>query len=410
MSNINPQLTNRFTSQGPKRILSLDGGGIRGALTLGYLEKIENILRERHKHIIPEDKFRLHHYFDLIGGTSTGAIIAAALATGKSVAELKKLYRTLGRDIFGQKKAVSFTINLGFWKKAITLFTNYKYKAGPLKQKLQEVFGDSILGDNTNKTGLCVMAKRFDTFSTWPVTNNPNAKFFESNRFLIRNIVRASTAAPTYFIPEMIDVGGGEYASFVDGSLSMMNNPSFQLYLIATLKGYNCCGESKTWKTGTDDLFIVSVGTGRNERKLKAEDWKNPNLVKLAPEVAEQFLSDASEMVELMMQLLGQPAPGHKFRIIDHEIGDLETDKAGIEKLFTYVRYNALLTKNYLNAIGVTSIPDEQIESLNELDKADNVENLMLIGEKASENVFDSHFPIAFDIKTVYDEEIKSNI
>ena len=61
---ISQQLINRFTSAGPKRILALDGGGIRGALTLGYLEKIEEILAERHKQIIPKDKFRLHHYFD----------------------------------------------------------------------------------------------------------------------------------------------------------------------------------------------------------------------------------------------------------------------------------------------------------------------------------------------------------
>ena len=58
-----------------KRILSLDGGGIRGALTLGYLQKIETILASRTK---DPEKFRLYQYFDLIGGTSTGSIIAAA--------------------------------------------------------------------------------------------------------------------------------------------------------------------------------------------------------------------------------------------------------------------------------------------------------------------------------------------
>jgi hypothetical protein len=275
---------------------------------------------------------------------------------------------------------------------------------------LQEVFGDSVLGDNTNKTGLCIVAKRFDTFSTWPVTNNPNAMFFESNRFFLRNIVRASTAAPTYFIPEMIDVGRGEYASFVDGSMSLMNNPSFQLYLVATLRGYNFGGPAKTWKTGPDDLFIVSVGTGRHQQKLKAEDWKNPNLIKLVPQVAEQFMNDANEMVEMVMQLLGQQPPGYKFRKIDLEVGDLESDKAGGENLFTYVRYNAELGKDYLNSIGVTDIPDKEIESLIELDNANNAERLMSIGEKASEEIKDSHFPAVFDIKNVYDEEIKSDI
>src|SRR6266508_6884417 len=70
-----------FQSDGtPKRILALDGGGLRGILTLEVLAKIEKTLGKRHG---GEDSFRLCHYFDLIAGTSTGAIIAAALALGR---------------------------------------------------------------------------------------------------------------------------------------------------------------------------------------------------------------------------------------------------------------------------------------------------------------------------------------
>ncbi len=73
-------LIERFESPGPKRILALDGGGIRGALTLGYLEKIEEFLQVQHGH---DNEFRLCDYFDLIGGTSTGSIIASCLEIGK---------------------------------------------------------------------------------------------------------------------------------------------------------------------------------------------------------------------------------------------------------------------------------------------------------------------------------------
>lgn len=69
---------------GPKRILALDGGGIRGILTLEYLAAIETQLRERYKN----NDLLLCDYFDLIGGTSTGSIIAAGLALGFSVDEL----------------------------------------------------------------------------------------------------------------------------------------------------------------------------------------------------------------------------------------------------------------------------------------------------------------------------------
>src|SRR6185295_20048201 len=83
-------------AKAPKRILALDGGGIRGILTLEYLGVIENMLRKRSG----RNDFLLCDYFDLIGGTSTGSIIAAALACGMSVAQLKALYAELGPYVF----------------------------------------------------------------------------------------------------------------------------------------------------------------------------------------------------------------------------------------------------------------------------------------------------------------------
>ena len=98
-------LLERLDAKTPKKILSLDGGGIRGALTLGYLKKIEDILKAKH----PENKnFRMSDYFDLIGGTSTGAIIASLLAIGKPVDEITRLYMDLGNKIFGEKKNIVF--------------------------------------------------------------------------------------------------------------------------------------------------------------------------------------------------------------------------------------------------------------------------------------------------------------
>ena len=81
-------LKQHFESNRPKRILALDGGGIRGALTLGYLKRIEEILRKQHD---DDPDFRLCDYFDLIGGTSTGSIIASCLAIGMKVEEIKEM-------------------------------------------------------------------------------------------------------------------------------------------------------------------------------------------------------------------------------------------------------------------------------------------------------------------------------
>lgn len=81
----------------PKRILALDGGGLRGILTVAFLQKIEDILRQRHGN---SEDFRLCHYFDLIVGTSTGVIIATALAQGWTVEQVRRKYMTLGSKVF----------------------------------------------------------------------------------------------------------------------------------------------------------------------------------------------------------------------------------------------------------------------------------------------------------------------
>ena len=74
---------------GPKRILSLDGGGVRGAVSIGFLERLERLVED-----IEGKPTLLGDWFDLIGGTSTGAIIAAALALGYTAREVHELYST----------------------------------------------------------------------------------------------------------------------------------------------------------------------------------------------------------------------------------------------------------------------------------------------------------------------------
>lgn len=114
-----------FTDPGPKRILALDGGGLRGVLTLGFLSRIEEILRLRYG---GDADFRLSHYFDLIAGTSTGAIIAASLAQGMTVANVIEKYISLGRSVF---KPSWFRHGL----------LRARYKKRKLTEELQRTFG-----------------------------------------------------------------------------------------------------------------------------------------------------------------------------------------------------------------------------------------------------------------------------
>src|SRR5688572_29379750 len=124
-------LLERLDAKIPKKILSLDGGGIRGALTLGYLTKMEDVLKAKYP---DKPNFRMSDYFDLIGGTSTGAIIASLLALGKTVDEIKNLYMDLGDKIFAEKRNWWNPLETYQWLKA-----NYDYKG--MTEGLKYAFG-----------------------------------------------------------------------------------------------------------------------------------------------------------------------------------------------------------------------------------------------------------------------------
>lgn len=87
----------RVSSPGPKKLLALDGGGIRGVITLEILLRLESMLAER---LGAGNSFVLGDYFDYIGGTSTGAVIATGLAKGLRVQQLLDLYVTRGAEMF----------------------------------------------------------------------------------------------------------------------------------------------------------------------------------------------------------------------------------------------------------------------------------------------------------------------
>jgi uncharacterized protein len=366
-------LLDRFTSAGPKRILALDGGGIRGALTLGYLEQIEQLLRERHS----RPDLKLCDYFDLIGGTSTGAIIASGLAIGMSASEIKQVYLQLGKRVFNRS---SFVRRL-----------HMSFDAEELRAELKRVFEDRTLGDPSIKTGLCIIAKRADTGSTWPLINHPQGKYFRPNQgMLLRRAIRASTAAPTYFEPEEIDVGFDQVGVFVDGGVSMANNPALQLFLIATLKGFPF-----HWPTGADQLLLASVGTGVWHATEQVDAITGSYLWDWARRVPSMIMDDASWQNQLLLQYLSRtPTPWE----IDREIGDLSEDLLTPQPVLTYLRYNAWLDTNGLQALGLADMVDK-LASLREMSAGENCGDLATIGVAAAmRDVMPSHFPAAFDL------------
>ena len=363
---------------GPKRILSLDGGGIRGALTLGYLKKIETILQEKYG-----TDYLLCDHFDLIGGTSTGSIIAAGLAKGLRVDDLVELYMDLGGKIFGKKR--SFWNPLETWK-----FLKAEYDYTVLEKCLKDAFGLITLGSDEIKTGLCIVAKRADTNSVWPLINHPQGKFYDTEMGKNKNIplweaVRASSAAPTYFAPQMIDVGDGQRAAFVDGGVSMANNPALTLLMVATLKGFPF-----RWEMGEDKLTLVSLGTGYSIFKKHTGEIEEAWMKTWAQNVPDMLMQDASWQNQIMLQWLSNSATAHT---IDMEIGSLEDDYMGGKPLIKYLRYNFPMTENDLNGLGQNkSYTKKDVENLIEMSNAENRRELYDIGVAASKTILKSHF------------------
>jgi patatin-like phospholipase/acyl hydrolase len=366
------EVLTRLTAPGPKRILALDGGGIRGVLTLGFLDRIEQILRTRHQN----PQLRLCDYFDLIGGTSTGSIIASALAIGMEVAEIKRFYLDLGGRIFGKKK-------LRFWESF--------YDVTPLRQALQDVFGDRTLDDSTISTGLCLILKRADTGSTWPIFNHPKGRYFATNRtILLREAIRASSAAPPFFEPQVIEVLPGQQGVFLDGGISTAKNPALTLFYLATLKGFHL-----DWPTGEEQMLLVSLGTGMWKDRVDPQAIVHGKFWSWVKQVPEMLIQSADQQNQLLLQLLStSPTPW----MIDREIGDLSNDSITPAPLMTYLRYDACLEAAKIKDIGLPELAASAV-AMRDMTNAERRYDLAKVGERAAEiQIQAEHFPKVFDL------------
>ena len=370
----------------PKRILALDGGGLRGILSLAILQKVENVLRERHG---AGADFRLCHYFDLIAGTSTGAIIAATLALGWSVEEIRKKYMDLGKEVF--KKSY---VRLGVLRA--------KYDDDKLIAELKKVFGaGTVLGGRELQTGLLVMTKRIDTGSPWPISNNPQGKYFNTrpkgvvgnSDYPLWQVVRASTAAPAFFDPERIVVArapGAKAATgeFIDGGVSPFNNPALAALMYATMKGFRV-----SWPTGADNLLIVSIGTGAADPEVTHASLA----AKQAINALLSLMNDTATLQETILQWLSHSQTP---RVFDGEIGNLEAEVMGGVPMLTYLRYNVDLRADEVRALDPNLGDRNTIESLSAMDAPANMATLHRLGTLAADrDVKEAHFPGTFDLR-----------
>ncbi len=368
-------LSQKINGPGPKKILTLDGGGIRGMITVEILRRMESLLR---KELGGGDDFVLADYFDYISGTSTGAIIAACLSLGWPVEKIGRFYIDSGDKMFDKA----------------SLLKRFKYQYGDdaLRRTLQQEFGiRTTLGSAKLRTLLMMVMRNATTDSPWPVSNNPKAKYNHPEHsgcnldLPLWQLVRASTAAPVFFPPEKVKIGEKDFI-FVDGGITMYNNPAFQTFLMATLGPYRL-----NWETGVDKLLIVSVGTGTSPDANQDLSPGEMNLIYNASSLPSALMLAALNEQDLLCRVFGECKHGET---LDREIGDLVDRGDDVHwplenKLFTYSRYNAELSREGLDRLGLTDIQPKWVQRL---DSTKYISQLQRVGKAVSKEVSRKHF------------------
>lgn len=374
----------RLFAEGPKRILSIDGGGVRGAVAIGVLARLEAVLRERHG----RPDLRLCDYFDLIGGVSVGAILAAGLALGEDMASLRARFLEMGGRLFGARGGLP----------RIPLI-QARFDPRRLQALLSEQFGAATLGDAAWKTGFAAIAKRVDTGSSWVLTNCPRAKYWAADAdqtyisnsdYLLSRVVQASAAAPFFFDLAPIEVARGVPGVFFDGAITPHGNPVLQLAMTALIPAYGF-----GWRAGAEELLIVSVGAGAPRPRKPA--WRKGSRLAVLKALHGliSICFDTSELATTTLQWLGRtPQPWR----INSEIGGVESGPpAGVAPLWTFMRYDAPLERDWLKANLGRDLDPRAEARLQRMDDHRLIPTLLEIGAAAgARQVRGEHFPAAF--------------
>jgi patatin-like phospholipase/acyl hydrolase len=269
-----------------KKILSIDGGGIRGIIPGQILIALETKLQQR----TGNPDARIANYFDFVAGTSTGGILTCVLLCPSA--------DDSSRPRFSAKEAVQLYVENGhkifdssFWHKMVTLngIVEEKYEVKGIESCLIKYFGDLKLSELLKP---CIITS-YDI-------DNRETKFFaqqdyalegDGANFLVRDVCRATSAAPTYFEPELIKSLSGVSYACIDGGV-FANDPA----LCAYSEVRNAI-DSPTAK----DMFMVSLGTGSQDISYKFKEAKNWGAIGWVRPVIDIMMSGTAEITNYNM-------------------------------------------------------------------------------------------------------------
>ncbi|CAN5771673.1 hypothetical protein BH10BAC2_BH10BAC2_31590 [soil metagenome] len=290
-------------------ILSLDGGGMRGILTIQLLKQLEAVAD------IP-----CYELVDMVAGTSTGAIIAGLIVTGHSAVEIERMYESLVTEVFDKRLLGNRFINP-------PAFSKKKYR-----KLLEEKVGDITLEEACRSKDIDLMITSKDMsaaeetfFSCFKQSDGTCYGTYKS--VLLRSVMEATMSAPTYFYP---------LERFVDGGTTTYNNPALAAYIEAV--SYSTPHRSlvdgeKAICSAYDlsKITLLSFGTGISKQFIKPKESVNPDGIDIKfwlNWLMAEMGQDASAM-----QVDAFRSPMMRNSVIDFRRFQISLDPEAIKKL-----------------------------------------------------------------------------
>lgn len=369
-----PANRERGTLPGSRRILAIDGGGIRCLISVEILAELEQRLAAR----TGDASLRLCQHFDLVAGTSGGAILATAIALGASMAEVRDFVVANAKMMFRPSR----------WRDKLWSM----YDGRGLERNMRDWFGaDTTLGSDKLRTLLLVVMRNWSTDSPWIVSNNPHAPFNDRSlddcnlQLPLWQLARASAAAPAYYVPQTIRFGSARPYDFVfvDGGLTGFLNPAFKAFQYATTEPYGL-----SWPAAEEHLLILSVGSGDVRWRLAGRRAARVTILEALRGLPGALLHATVREQDLLCRTFGRCVTGAP---IDLEIGDMHLARTPVEpRLFRYHRLCPLLTESGLSDLGCGDVRPCDVTPL---DAVDHLQALSRIGRAYAERWVDRVLP-----------------
>lgn len=241
------------------KVLSIDGGGIKGLYSATILQNFEE-----------QFNCRISDHFDMICGTSTGGLIALALSLRIPASDIVKFYWEEGKNIFPQYGGTRLTH--WAWGTFKQLGWNGKFNDKPLKAALLKVFGDRVLGESHNL--LCIPCYNITDARPWIFKfDHSEGALGRHNRTLYLDVALATSAAPTYFPVAEIEL---HKKQFIDGGV-WANNPTLVGFLEALTYFVGKDKEFKKLSLLSLSSLTLAGGTKTGKKRDRSFlGWRDP--------------------------------------------------------------------------------------------------------------------------------------